>query len=321
MSWQPSLSWELARERSQIISKIRNFFNDRNVIEVETPLLCSGTITDIHIDVFSTEYDSLSTIPSKKFLQTSPEFAMKRLLASGYGDIYQICKAFRNEGAGSHHNPEFTILEWYRLGFDHFKLIDEVEALLQTILDAPEGVRISYQKVFKQYTGIDPLATNTQQLKKIVHEAGLMSGWLESEEDLDTLLQFVFSEVVEKNFDFEVPYFVYDFPVTQASLAKVSNEDSRVAHRFECYYRGLELANGFYELTDDVEQLNRFKLENLQRIEAGFEGRPIDLKLIDALKSGLPQCSGVAVGIDRIIMLALNRNKIEDVITFSIKNA
>ena len=134
-------------------------------------------------------------------------------------------------------------------------------------------------------------------------------------------MQFVFSEVVEKNFDFEVPYFVYDFPVTQASLAKVSNEDSRVAHRFECYYRGLELANGFYELTDDVEQLNRFKLENLQRIEAGFEGRPIDLKLIDALKSGLPQCSGVAVGIDRIIMLALNRNKIEDVITFSIKNA
>ena len=167
MTWQPSMTWEVAQSRARIIQNIRSFFHSRAVIEVETPSITQETITDVHIDAFSTKYDFLCEGEREYFLQTSPEFAMKRLLSSGYGSIFQICKAFRHEPSGRFHNAEFTILEWYRLGFAQEQLIDEVDALLSTILATPKSLRISYQNVFIEHTGLDPLTVNIEQWFKL----------------------------------------------------------------------------------------------------------------------------------------------------------
>ncbi|QOL26024.1 elongation factor P--(R)-beta-lysine ligase [Thalassotalea sp. LPB0316] len=318
--WQATMSWEDAQKRADIIMRVRGFFHDKGVIEVETPLLSAGTVTDVYLDAFSTDYQ----FPVGKkplYLQTSPEFAMKRLLASGYHSIYQVCKAFRDEPSGRHHNPEFTMLEWYRINFDHFALMAEVDALLQLILSTQAANQISYQEAFLKHTGIDPLSCTTEHLVSFLVKNNKAADWLIKVPDFDTLLQFIFCEFVEVNIGKERPCFVYDFPVSQASLAKRSEIDSRVAHRFECYYRGIELANGFNELTDVNIQRQRFNEDNAKREQLNLAPRPIDNLFIDALSSGLPSCSGVALGIDRLLMLALNKTQIRDVVTFTIENA
>ena len=325
MSWQPSMNWHNAKQRAKVLTLIRAFFLAREVIEVETPLLSSASITDPHLDPFVTHFnysaDSHCSEPTILYAQTSPEFAMKRLLASGYGSCYQICKALRHEQQGRYHNPEFTMLEWYRLGFNHFDLMDEVEELLRSILNCSKADKRSYQSLFIQKINIDPLNTTRSELIGVIASADKLSDWLEQEQSLDTLLQFIMAELIEPTIGVDTPCFVYDFPASQASLAKISTDDPRVAERFECYYKGIELANGFHELTDVEQQKLRFIKDNEIRQQLGMDKRAIDENFISALESGLPECSGVALGIDRLIMLALSTNKIDDVITFPVSIA
>ncbi|WDE02017.1 elongation factor P--(R)-beta-lysine ligase [Thalassomonas actiniarum] len=321
MSWQATLQWQDARQRAKVLQQIRSFFIARDVVEVETPLLSQGTITDLHLDAFSTRYDYLCEGSASLYMQTSPEFAMKRLLASGYGDIFQLCKAFRDEAHGSHHNPEFTILEWYRLGFDHFQLMSEVGDLLEQVLACKPATKISYQQVFLDKVNIDPLETSTAELLTLIKAHDKCSDWLLQEQDIDTLLQFVFSEIIEPEIGLEAPCLVYHFPASQASLAKISADDSRVAERFECYYLGLELANGFNELTDAEIQTKRFHQDNAKRLASGKGEKPLDERFICALEHGLPDCAGVALGVDRLVMLALKKDKIKNVLSFAVDQA
>lgn len=325
MSWQPTLTWQNAQKRAQILQQIRQFFSERNVIEVETPALSQGTVTDVHLDALSCRYDFLSDSAAGQstelYLQTSPEFHMKRLLASGYGCIYQIAKAFRHEEAGRFHNPEFTMLEWYRVGFDHFDLMNEVAELLTAVLECGQPHQITYQNLFVTQLGLDPLTADREQLLTIIRQANKLSDWLITEQDNDILLQFIFSEIIEANIGIEVPYFVYNFPKSQASLAKICPNDERVAQRFECYYQGVELVNGFNELTDAKNQLERFQDDNNKRTGLGLPKKPIEKQFMSALDEGLPQCAGVALGVDRLIMLALKAKHINEVISFSVERS
>lgn len=325
MYWQPTLTWKNAQKRAKILQLIRKFFAERNVIEVETPALSLGTVTDVYLDALSCRYDFLNTSTKNEsetlYLQTSPEFHMKRLLASGYGCIFQIAKAFRHEEAGRYHNPEFTMLEWYRLGFDHFDLMTEVAELLQTVLGCSQPSLVTYQQLFLEQLGLDPLAANREQLLALITAHNKLSDWLITEQSIDILLQFIFSEIVEPNIGKDAPCFVYNFPKSQAALAKVCSGDSRVAQRFECYYQGIELVNGFNELTNADDQLQRFQKDNVQRRDLGLKEAKIDENFIAALAHGLPQCAGVALGVDRLIMLAIQADHIEHVISFQIERA
>lgn len=325
MSWQPTMDWHYAKQRANVLTKIRSFFLTRNVVEVETPIFSHSTVTDAHLDAFTTQYHFSEASHCDEsvvlYAQTSPEFAMKRLLASGYGCCYQICKAFRHEQHGRYHNPEFSILEWYRLGFDHFRLMDELAELLHLVLGCQQVDRISYQALFIREVGIDPLVTSKAELISLIASHDKLSDWLKKEDDVDTLLQFIMAELIEPCIGKELPCFVYHFPASQASLAKISVNDPRVAERFECYFKGIELANGFHELTDAALQKSRFEQDNKTRKQFGKVQRAIDENFISALACGLPACAGVALGIDRLVMLALSVNNIEQVLTFPIESA
>jgi len=319
------MNWEDVKRRSSVLTQIRQFFEIKGVVEVETPSLSLGTVTDPFLDAFTSQYSYLSdsnvSSSTQLYMQTSPEFHMKRLIASGYKCIYQICKAFRHEDFGHHHNPEFTILEWYRLGFDQHSLIAEVNELLSIVLGTGTCEKITYQDLFLKSVNVDPLSTNFEELYDVIlkHQKG--AEWLYESKDCDLLLQFIFSEIIEAGIGNTIPCFVYNFPIEQASLAKVCPSDSRVAQRFECYFKGLELANGFNELTDVDIQQQRFTQDNKKRKQLSLPERDIDKNFIDALHLGLPQCAGVALGIDRLIMIALDKSSIEDVITFSIEKS
>ncbi|MBA6380237.1 MULTISPECIES: elongation factor P--(R)-beta-lysine ligase [unclassified Colwellia] len=319
------MKWEVAKSRGHVINEIRGFFKNKNVIEVETPSLSMGTVTDPYLDAFSTQYNYLDNSDINQsqqlYLQTSPEFHMKRLLASGYGCIFQICKAFRHEDSGRYHNPEFTLLEWYRIGFDQHDLMAEVDELLSTVVKTPKSEKISYQNLFIKFVSIDPLTATFNQLYEVIELHGKAADWLYESDDCDLLLQFIFSEIIEKNIGLSRPCFVYNFPIAQASLAKECAEDNRVAQRFECYFKGVELANGFNELTDADIQITRFEQDNSKRQQLGLVTKNIDENFIKALQSGLPQCAGVALGIDRLMMIALEKSAIEDVISFPIERA
>lgn len=325
MNWQPTLSWQNAQKRSEVLHQVREFFRLRNVVEVETPALSQGTVTDVYLDAFTCKYnflaDSAADQSTDLYLQTSPEFHMKRLLASGYGCIFQIAKAFRHEESGKNHNPEFTMLEWYRIGFDQFDLMSEVADLLQVVLGGNKAVLSSYQDIFMQTVSVDPLATNFDELVGVLNKHEPAAEWLIEMNDPDLLLQFIFTEIIEPTIGLNEPQFIYDFPIAQASLAKRSSDDSRVAQRFECYFKGIELVNGFNELTDATEQVARFEEDNAKRAAQGLSSKPIDKNFIDALKHGLPECSGVALGIDRLVMLALGIKNISEAQSFSIERA
>ncbi|MCY7294670.1 elongation factor P--(R)-beta-lysine ligase [Alteromonas sp. a30] len=320
-TWQPTTSIENLKKRGQILRAIRDFFEQRNILEVDTPSLSHAPVTDPHLVNFSTKWISPSqTGETSLYLQTSPEYAMKRLLAAGSGCIYQMGKAFRNEESGRYHNAEFTLLEWYRVGFDHWQLMDEVEALLKHIVVSPNAERRSYRSLFVEYLGIDPLMVSMQELKQCCCKLGFES-IADTETHPDTLLQLLFCEHIETKVDPSVPLFVYDFPASQAALAKLNPNDNRVAQRFELYYQGVELANGFNELTDPKEQQTRFQQDNQLRAQMGLPEAMIDTRFIAALNAGLPQCAGVALGIDRLLMIALQAKHINEVIAFPTSNA
>ncbi|NOH99148.1 elongation factor P--(R)-beta-lysine ligase [Vibrio sp. 99-70-13A1] len=315
-TWMPAASTRQLQQRAELIRQIREFFFERKVMEVDTPAMSHATVTDVHLHTFKTEFVGPGYAGGQKlFFMTSPEFHMKRLLASGSGCIYQICKSFRNEENGRYHNPEFTMLEWYRVGFNHHDLMDEMDVLLQQVLKCDSAQRMTYQQAFIDVLGVCPLEASMDELKQVAGPLGL-SDIADPEQDRDTLLQLLFSIGVEPKIGQVVPAFVFDFPASQAALAKINAHDSRVADRFEVYFKGIELANGFHELDNPQEQLKRFEEDNVKRLEMGLAAQPIDHHLIEALKAGLPECAGVALGIDRLIMLALGYDHIDDVTAF-----
>ncbi|MFT4994991.1 MAG: lysyl-tRNA synthetase class 2, partial [Paraglaciecola sp.] len=252
------------KARAHIIQQIRQFFINKGLMEVETSSLCQATVTDLHLHAFESTFDHpLKPQRQTLYLQTSPEYAMKRLLCAGSGPIFQICKAYRNEEAGRDHNPEFTLLEWYRPGFDHFQLMAEMDELLMEILACPSADKITYQQAFEQHLGVDPLDTSLQELKALAAKHGYADIAL-AEHNSDNLLNLLFSQHVETQIAQQRPCFVYNFPASQAALARVSPIDPRVAERFEVYFKGKELANGFHELSDAAEQGRRFAQDNTQ---------------------------------------------------------
>ncbi|WP_370557172.1 elongation factor P--(R)-beta-lysine ligase [Edwardsiella tarda] len=320
-SWQPSAPVANLLKRASIMATIRRFFSDRGVLEVDTPSMSQATITDVHLVPFQTHFVGPGVAQGMTlYLMTSPEYHMKRLLAAGSGPIYQLCRSFRNEESGRYHNPEFTMLEWYRPHYDMYRLMNEVDDLLQQVLECESAETLSYQQAFIRHLDVDPLSADKTQLREAAAKLDL-SNVADKEEDRDTLLQLLFAFGVEPHIGKERPAFVYHFPASQASLAQISTEDHRVAERFEVYYRGVELANGFHELTDADEQRLRFEQDNRKRAALSLPQQPLDEHLLAALAHGMPDSSGVALGVDRLIMLALSAERLSEVIAFSVDRA
>jgi len=314
--WRPSASADTLVIRARLLQRIRAFFQAREVLEVDTPLLSRAAVTDPHIETFVVQ-EPQQGVP--RYLHTSPEFAMKRLLAAGSGSIYQVCKVFRQGEAGRHHNPEFSMLEWYRLGFDHHQLMDEVESLLRELLDGyrtlAAGQRLSYRAAFQQYVGLDPLSASVAELQAAVKQHGIEVIGLD-ETHKDPWLDLLMTHVVEPALPPDGPVFIYDYPASQAALARIRQSEPPVAERFELYLDGMELANGFHELTDAQEQRQRFAADLAARKASGLPGVPADERFLAALEAGLPPCAGVALGIDRLVMLAAGVKSISEVLTF-----
>ncbi len=320
--WRPTASIEKLRLRAAMFKRIRAFFDAREVMEVETPILSNATVSDIYLKSFETHYVGPGTgrEGKKLFLQTSPEFAMKRLLAAGSGPIFQFARSFRNEEAGRYHNPEFTMLEWYRPGFDHHDLMEEMKALLMEILWVSDCDKMTWQHAFIKYTNTDPLDANFDTLKALARRHSSIAD-LADKCDYNELLQIIFSTLVEPQIGKEQPCFIYNFPASQAALARICPDDPRVAERFEVYFKGVELANGFHELTDSDEQRRRFIKDNEYRAANNLSVNPVDENLLDALTAGMPACAGVALGMDRLFMLFAQLPSIAEGISFSVENA
>ncbi|CAL1329239.1 elongation factor P--(R)-beta-lysine ligase [Candidatus Providencia siddallii] len=321
INWKPSISINNISKRANIIKKIRKFFNDRSVIEVETPTISHFATTDVYISSFKTILKKPGiNNPIKMYLITSPEYHMKRLLAAGSGPIFQLCRCFRNKEIGKKHNPEFTMLEWYRPCFDMYNLINEVNDLFQYILKCDNTELSSYKDVFIKYLNIDPLLAKKTDLLKIAINFNLKD-IIKYKKNKDSILEILFEFCIRPFLGKKKPITIYHFPSTQALLAKINKKDCRVSERFEIYYKGMELANGFDELTNFAEQQKRLEDNNIKRNIIGLPVYHIDKYFLSALKHGLPNCSGVAVGVDRLIMIALNSKKINDVIAFPINIA
>jgi len=316
VDWRPSASADTLVIRARLLQRIRAFFQAREVLEVDTPLLSRATVTDPHIESFVVQ-ESQQGMP--RYLHTSPEFAMKRLLAAGSGSIYQVCKVFRQGEAGRQHNPEFSMLEWYRLGFDHHQLMDEVESLLRELLDGyrslAAGQRLSYRVAFQQYAGLDPLSASVTELQVAVKQHGIEVIGLD-EAHKDSWLDLLMTHVVEPALPQDGPVFIYDYPASQAALARIRQSEPPLAERFELYLGGMELANGFHELTDAQEQRQRFIVDLASRKVMGLSAVPVDERFLAALEAGLPPCAGVALGIDRLVMLAAGVKSITEVLAF-----
>ena len=321
MDWRPSCSLELLRKRAALLQNIRCFFTERGVLEVETPLMCSAIGTDPHLDFFTTTYQCKPK-QLTLFLQTSPEFAMKRLLSSGCGSIFQICKAFRNGEAGRYHNPEFTLLEWYRVGYNLSQLMDEIADLLIPLFAETRKLqyvqRITYQAVFQQHTGLDPLLFSYEKYSNYAHKNGLIDAKALCEDDHSRWLDFIFSYQVQPHLGQNTLWLVFEYPACLPSLARMNAHNALVTDRVEVFLDGVELGNGYYELTDSKEQEQRFDREIAIRDEAMLPQASKDKRLLAALESGLPECSGIAIGLDRILMLLTESSGIDDVLAFSL---
>lgn len=322
-NWRPTAEWPVLVRRAELLREVRQFFYTKDVVEVDTHLLSQFGVTDPHLSNLTSQFKHpLLSGNRTLYLQTSPEYAMKRLLAAYQQDIYQLSHVVRDDEIGRWHNPEFTLLEWYRVGYDDVQLIDEVSELLQSVCAAPSTKIMTYQRSFLQYTGCDPLTSEgIESIRQRLIAQPALSDWMSLESDHDTILQVAFSELVERQFPHDQPVCVTHFPRSQAALARVNENDPRVAKRFEFYYRGVELANGYHELTDPTEQAHRFERDNKWRRQNGVGTQPADTRLIAALQSGLPACAGVALGFDRLLMIVSGASSLSEVLPFSIENA
>jgi lysyl-tRNA synthetase class 2 len=308
-AWRPSASIPMLRQRADLMARIRGFFNERGYLEVETPVMAQYGVSDVYLSNIKAQFRG-----KPYCLQTSPEYHMKRLLAAGSGAIFQLARVFRDDEWGRWHNPEFTLLEWYQLGVCHHTLMDEVDIFLQLILSTKPMIRKTYQQAFNMTCPIDPLLTSIADMAAYLATVDLGNVLAADEMDRDQYLFLLMSHVVEPALgQLDVPVAVYDFPASQASLAQVKDG---LAERFEVYYRGVELANGFHELTDAPAQRERFDHDNQKRAAMGLEMSPPDHYLIKALENGLPACSGVALGVDRLMALACQKTSIADVMSF-----
>ena len=325
--WQPTASLEMLKIKARLLSKLRAFFDEKNILEVQTPVLSQAGNTEPTIETFIIhQFENSKHIIQPSFLNTSPEFSMKRLIAAGSGSIYQITPAFRQNEQGQRHNSEFTLLEWYRLNFDHHALMGEVNSLVRYVAEdffkLGRSQFFSYQDAMVKFADIDPFNATNEELKEATIKAGIDAvGMDDVNVTQDTWLDLIMSEVVEKNLPLNCPVFIYDYPASQAALAKIRKGSHDVAERFELYINGMELANGFHELSDAAEQAQRFKQQQQQRKESGQQGIPADYHLIEALKHGLPECAGVAVGLDRLLMVLTGAEHIDEVLTFPFDRA
>lgn len=300
---------QILTERASIFTRIRQFFENLNVMEVDTRLLDQFSVTDPYMSVFKV---SNSKGVHGGFLQTSPEYSMKRLLSMGSGDIYQLGKVFRADEQGRHHDCEFTLLEWYRLGFGIEVLMGEVYSLVSHIVGKLDTQHYSYREAFIKFVDLDPFCITDQELELVAREK---LGLIPADMLRDNYLTLLFCEIIEPALDSEKVTFISHYPASQASLAQiVDSEGVKVAERFEVYCGGLELANGFNELTDPKEQKARFEQDNLIRRQLNLMEVDIDTRLIQALERGLPECSGVALGVDRLLMIKLRQNNIANIL-------
>ena len=307
------------RLRAAVLRRLRRWFEDRGVLEVETPVLSSAGASDPHLENVSAQLDGRAY-----FLHTSPESAMKRLLAGGSGDIFQVCHVFRAGELGQKHNPEFTMLEWYRLGHSLEDMMTDVESLTRDLCGIRRPLvpfrRTSYQDLMRQFVDVDPFTAAVPELVDALDRNGIASP-AGSPLERDELLDLLLATVVEPAMDPAQPLFVYHFPASQAALARILPGDPPVAERFELFFGGMEIANGFHELTDTVEQGRRFDRELARRAEEGSFVPARDDALLEALEAGLPDCSGVALGLDRLLMYIADVDKISDVLTFDLARA
>lgn len=316
--WRPGANRAALLARAEMLAAVRDFFARAGVLEVETPLACRTAGTDPQLTPIMARYSGPGAPDGLRlYLQTSPEFAMKRLLASGSGPIYQICKAFRDGEAGRLHNPEFSLLEWYRPGFDLAQLIDDVAQVLRIALDQPDlAVETSrYAELFGGQLAVDVFSASPAKLRTVAvahHVLGAEGMDLDRDGWLDLLL----SHLIQPKLGGTALQFVTDYPATQAALAQV-NPDGQTAARFEAFFHGIELANGYFELTDADEQAGRFEADNCARRRHRLPPVPADRRLLAALDHGVPSCAGVAVGLDRVLMLRLQQTSLDDVMSFS----
>jgi lysyl-tRNA synthetase class 2 len=319
--WRPTAPLANIQARAKLLADIRSFFQQAGVLEVETPACSFHASTDPALDSFRLEYSGPGGQGRPLYLHTSPEFPMKRLLAAGSGPIYQICKVFRNGERGRLHNPEFSLLEWYRLGFDHRQLMDEVAALVNAVLPEPRPVeRLSYGELFQHHLAIDPHRISADELQDIAKNR------IEGAADLtlegrDAWLDLLLTHCIEPHLGRGSLCFVYDYPASQASLARVRPGDPPLAERFELYMEGVELANGFHELADAREQRRRFESDLIRRRREGRPEVPMDENLLSALEAGLPDCAGVALGVDRLLMQVVGAKWIDEVVAFPLERA
>ena len=316
--WQPSASLDVLKQRARMLQKLRAFFSARDVLEVETPILSQAGTTDPHIESFQTSDPDLNW---QGYLHTSPEFPMKRLLAAGSGSIYQVCKVFRRGEQGKQHNPEFTMLEWYRIGFDHHQLMKEVDDLVRELLtesiELGETQVFTYQQIFQQQLNLNPHTATVEQIKTATTKYNFPEV-IGIDNNKNAWLDILMTHVIEPALPKSCPVFIYDFPASQASLSRINGE---VAERFELYINGMELANGFHELTDAKEQRQRFENDNKQRRQDAKQVVTMDDNLLAALEGGLPDCAGVALGIDRLLMLVTGNKRLHQVVNFSFTTA
>ena len=319
--WQATASHEVLLERALMLKNIRAFFDARGILEVETPLLSQYSTTDPHLDSLQSRFRDQPC-----YLNTSPEYAMKRLLAGWKKPIYQICKAFRDDELGPDHNPEFTMLEWYQPGYDAVKLMDELADLVVDLcrlsklssMGKVQFESLSYQQAFEDFVGINPHQTTALECYQFAQANNVeIPQGLGADDELNDWLDWLLTQLVLPAFDRNAFTFLYDYPASQSALAKIAKNEQQVlvAKRFELFFGEIELANGFFELTDAAEQLKRFQHENRVRKQAAKEQGLIDENFIAALKYGLPECSGVAMGLDRFLMVLTNNPGINQVLS------
>lgn len=316
---------ESLRLRAQVLARVRDYFARAGVLEVDTPVLSSAGATDPALHSFRTRYHGPGPLHgSSLYLQTSPEFPMKRLLAAGSGSIYQVCKVFRDGESGRRHNPEFTLLEWYRAGFDHFDLMDDVESLLRSVLEDLVPLdsvdHWSYRELFTEAAGVDPFTASADELRACLQSHAIDPPVGLSPDDHDGWLDLLMTHIIEPRLGPGL-VFIRDYPASQASLARLRPGTPPVAARFEAYLNGVELANGYHELADAAEQGRRFEQDNATRVAQGLDPVLVDTRLLAALASGLPNCAGVALGIDRLLMVAAGSDALGDVIAFPLDDA
>ena len=319
--WRPRATLTTLRARARCLADIRAFFDARGLLEIETPQLSAAATPDPALHSLATRWPGSGG--STRFLHTSPELPMKRLLAAGSGDIWQLARVFRDGERGRLHHPEFTLLEWYRVGWDHHRLMGEVDELVTGLLEEHDLVpteTLTWREAFSTHAGIDPFTADTAAWRQAVTRHGIDCAGLD-DTDLDSWRDLLLTHAVEPRLGQGRLTFIHDYPESQAALARVRDGDPPVAERFELYWQGIELANGFHELNDAGEQRRRIDGELARRRDLGLSEVPRDDRFLAALEAGLPDCAGVALGVDRLLMLALGLASIDDVLAFPIERA